>query len=838
MLTMNTKLLIPAVLAAALLAACAQEPAAPENPAPSFLTLRLGTESPGSRAVFVEDKTLQWQEGDQVGAYMYSQCLNNVPGSYGVPGEYGPWMAPFTLYGGAGTGTGDFRFYVEYPENEEAVGKVAIYPYTKGSSFDGTNLVFDLPELWTDLDNLDQVRMPMAANLDSHESPVMFKHVGGAVKVTLLNVPAGARYFKLTADKNISGPFVIKQSEIGTGVLRGDGTSTRVELQLKEGAGKDMESLDVYFPVPAGTYTFGLGIYGDGVTYYEKQGTKSNTVARGNILRMPAVNIGVDLGPYDPNLPSEQKQSGITYQMNVYTFADSDGDGVGDFQGIIDHLDYLDALGVTAIWLSPLHPAESYHGYDPRDYEAIDSRYGTKATFRSLVAACHERNIRVYMDYVINHTGNGHVWFKDAIKYGPESEYWNYYCITKTPEEDVNAGLIPQLPAGWIGWNPDKQRYDNWFKVTVAADGGQYWYYSGFDTGYFVDLNYGPGATCNESPAFQAVVDNISTWLELGVDGLRLDAVKHIYAREDGPENIQFWQKFYEEVNSMYDPTDRRHRNLTGKADENIFMVGEVLSGDGVCSPFFAGLPAIFDFQFWWDLRDALNGESGPYIAQGIKGRYDYHNQIRQGAVGSNAIYTPKLSNHDEDRTAEVLGKYGPKVRLAAMILLTSPGRPFIYQGEELGYWGAKGSDDRYVRTPIMWTRDISSAALNGIEGVCPEGMLSEDISVEAQEEDSSSLLMLYRRFAYARNTNPAMADGFPKADEKNSSSVISWYLEANDGSGKVCLVMHNITRNSQTVERWDGENLSSILVASDKITVSGKNVTLPPYSSVVFALN
>ena len=82
------------------------------------------------------------------------------------------------------------------------------------------------------------------------------------------------------------------------------------------------------------------------------------------------------------------------------------------------------------------------------------------------------------------------------------------------------------------------------------------------------------------------------------------------------------------------------------------------------------------------------------------------------------------------------------------------------------------------------------------------------------------------------------MADGFPKTDEKNSSSVMSWYMEANDGSGKVCLVMHNITRNSQTVERWDGENLSNILVASDKITISGKNVTLPPYSSVVFALN
>ena len=842
---MSKQLITLAAAALTLLAACTRQGAVPEQAAPSVLRLSIGTEAPeaSTRASFQDDKTLLWQAQDTVGAYMYSTTLTNVQGSFGVEGQYGPWLAPFELTGGAGTGTGEFTFKVTYPENGETVGGVAMYPFCSDnnynfSSFDGTTLTYYLPPYWRGLKDLGQVRIPMVANLDSGGSPVQFKHVGGAVKVTLLNVPAGARYFKLSADKNITGPFVIRKDEIGTGTLRGDGTGTAVELQLEAGAGKDLASVDVYFPVPAGTYKFSLGVYGDGVVYYEGGGNTENTISRGTILRMPAVNLGVDLGPYDPNLAPKDKQSGLIYQMNVYTFADSNGDGVGDFQGIINHLDYLDALGVTAIWLSPIHPAESYHGYDPRDYEAIDTRFGNRTTFRNLVSACHEHNIRVYMDYVINHTGNGHVWFKDCIANGPDSEYWDYYCITKTPEADVNAGLIAQLPVGWIGWNSSTNRYDNWFPVTVTADGGQYWYYSGFDTGYFVDLNYGPGATCNESPAFQAVVDNISTWLECGVDGLRLDAVKHIYADETGPENIQFWQSFYEEVNSMYDPTDRVHRNLTGKADENIFMVGEVLSGDGVCSPFFQGLPAIFDFQYWWDLRDALNSENGQYIAQGIKGRYDYHNQVRQGAVGTDAIYTPKLSNHDEDRTAEQLGKYAPKVRLAAMILLTSPGRPLIYQGEELGYWGAKGSDDRYVRTPIMWTTDISSAALAGISNVCPEGMLSAGISVESQEQDASSLLMLYRRFAYARNTNPAMADGFPKADEKNTASVISWYMEANDGSGKVCLVMHNITGQSQTVGRWDGENLSSILVASDKITVSGTNVTMPPYSSVVFALN
>ena len=855
----NTKTTI-FLAAAAVLAfcACSVEPAAPEL-APGVIRLSLGAEATATKVTFENDQTFKWSAGDKVGAYMYSTTLPNT----GIgEGTYGPWIAPFDLISGAGTGNGEFAFEIKYPENGETVGHVAMYPYTTHevdgpweyqSSFSESNstLVFNLPDKWKDLPNLEGVRIPMAANLDSGTKPVMFKHVGGAVKVTLKNVPANARYFKLAADKNLSGEFVIRQDEIGTGTLRGDGSYNYVELQLAEGAGKALSSVDVYFPVPAGTFTFSLGVYGDGIVILEKTGTTANTIGRGQILRLPEVDLSgstpgpgpnpggqTGIGEYDPNLDPANKLSGLTYQMNVYTFADSNGDGVGDFQGIIDHLDYLDALGVTAIWLSPLHPAESYHGYDPRDYSAINPKFGDEDKFRELCRECHKKNIRIYMDYVINHTGNGHTWFKDAIANGPGSTYWDYYCITKTPEEDVNAGLIPQLPKGWIGWNSEKNRYDNWFKVTVTADGGNYWYYSGFDTGFFADLNYWHGDNCEQSPAFNAVVNNISEWLGRGVDGLRLDAVKHIYADETGPENIQFWQKFYDQVNSMYNPEDRAHRNLTGKADPNIFMVGEVLSGDGVCSPFFAGLPAIFDFQYWWDLRDALNWESGAGIAGGIIGRYNYHNQVRQGAGKGDAIYTPKLSNHDENRTAEELGNYGPKIRLAATILLTSPGRPFIYQGEELGYWGAKGSDDRYVRTPILWTTDLSSAAFKAIDNVVCDGMLTPSISVETQAASESSLLTLYRRFAYARNINPAMADGYPDGDEKNSASVISWYMKANDGSGKVCLVMHNITGSSQTVERWDGENLSNVLVASESMTVNGKYVTMPPYSSVVFALN
>ncbi|MBO4475710.1 MAG: hypothetical protein J5737_03205 [Bacteroidales bacterium] len=827
--------LITSAVALTALCACTREPYVADNPAsPRVLTLSLGAESAtGTRVAFENDRIFKWQERDSVGAWMYSTTLNNVRGSYGVEGEYGPWMAPFHLASGAGTGSGVFTFDIQYPENHEEVGYVAIYPYSGASYYDGGSLVYNLPTYWSGLPDLNAVRIPMAANLDSAEKPLQFKHIGGAVKVTLTNVPAGARYFKLTADKNISGDFVVKVSDIGTAVLTGAGSEPMVELQLARALPNDVPVLDVYFPVPPGTYTFGLGIYGDGVVYAEKQGTTPNTIDRGTILRMPSVDLKVDLGEYDPNLAPEKKLSGITYQMNVFSFADSNGDGIGDFQGVIDHLDYLEALGVTAIWLSPIHPSQSYHGYDVTDYDSIAKRFGTKKVFMNLVREAHKRNMRIYLDYVINHTGNGHSWFLDVKQNGPASPYWNYYVISKDPMADCYAGNIDQIPAGW---------YDTgkWFDFTVSGTGEKYYYYSEFGTGMFADFNYYHGWNCSESPAFQAVVNAISTWLECGVDGMRLDAVKHIFAQETSYENIQFWKAFYNAVNSYYNTYAEYREDLTGKADPNIFMVGEVMAGEEVCLPFYEGLPSLFDFQYWYDLRGVLNSENAfangeKSFCSGLCDRFYAHLGKRP-----DAIYSPKLSNHDEERTATTLGGYMPKIRLAATILLTSPGRPFIYQGEELGYWGTKVGGDEYVRTPILWTPDIGSAATKGIYDKYDANMLQAPIDVQSQEADSGSLLNLYRRFAYARNTNPAMADGNPEYDSKtgDNSSVLCWYMHANDGSGKCCLVMHNISRDTQTVERWNGENLSNILVASTKINVSGNKVTMPPYSSVVFAIN
>ena len=668
-------------------------------------------------------------------------------------------------------------------------------------------------------------------------------------------------------------------------------------------------------------------------------------------------------GEYDPNLDPSKKLSGITYQINVFSFKDSDGDGWGDLNGITESLDYFDKLGVTGLWLSPIHPAQSYHGYDVKDYEAINTKFGTEADFQNLIDKAHEHNIRIYMDYVINHAGDQSVWFSDVRDNGEKSEYWDYFSLSKDPEKDIKAGKIAQVNPSdgydkykWypvliggtgkkrykidLDWtnasaptitvnetteapttsgtynNPERYLYwgsgtytqfadngtnkytltldynsdwgclvrttkeDKWdantkwgFNKTgdqlkagvahvlysdnnpdnvqsIVMPGGElYYYYTEFGTGMFVDFNYGKADNCQNSKAFKAIVKTAEKWLNMGVDGFRLDAVKHIYHNETGPENKAFWKAFYNACNTIYKANADKRAGLKGIVDQNIFMVGEVLSGDGDCTPFYEGLPALFEFQFFWDLRNCLNSENifqagyGQNFPGSLSYRWNNHRGVR-----ADAISTPKLANHDEDRTASQLGNYKPKIRLAAAVLLTAAGRPYIYQGEELGYWGTKAGGDEYVRTPILWTSSQASAATKGISNKVDWNMLQPGISVESQAKDEASLLSLYRRFAYARSVNPAMANGWPEADERTMGSydghVAGWYLH-EEGGEKVVLVLHNFSGYTIDVSRWPGENATedSILISNGNVTVSGNvadgtTVSLPGYSSVVFALN
>lgn len=634
------------------------------------------------------------------------------------------------------------------------------------------------------------------------------------------------------------------------------------------------------------------------------------------------------------------KRGGITYQMLAYSFADSDGDGWGDLAGIASHLDYIDALGASAIWLSPIQKASSYHGYDVNDYGAIDEHYGDDASFSSLIGSAAAKKVDIYMDYVLNHSGTGTAWFQDALG-NSDSPYRNYYVFSDNPTEDVKnkkvdnyAGASGPGMGDWystgvgigykgrlhflLDWTKDvktitvtsstasveasNESASKWlwigsvgavglyetspgiFEITIDVDtdwgflvrtasgsdwsAGTKWgapsgagaielgtpftlasnsssdpgnivfsnnssyYFASFDKS-MPDLNYGPYASASSSEAFKAIAATADKWVNMGVNGFRLDAVIWIY-QDQAAANAAFLKQWYDRVNATY-------KARGGEGD--IYMVGEAWKDNASqTAPYYAGLPSCFDFYYWWTLKDRLNKNKGNDFASTVLGfRKEY------AAYRSDFIDAIKLSNHDEVRAATDLNRSLEKEKLAAAVLLTSPGKPFIYQGEELGYWGVKDQGDEYVRAPIKWTRSgsVPSTALNG---KVDNNMLSADISVEAQEASESSLLNVYRTFGRLRNTYEALAFGemteHPTYNSANNrfAAIGAWYMTS--GSQKL-LVVHNFGA-SKISASFGTEDLSKAVAlngsAELKTTTSSgvltdNTLTMGAYSTAVFVI-
>ena len=632
------------------------------------------------------------------------------------------------------------------------------------------------------------------------------------------------------------------------------------------------------------------------------------------------------------------KRADISYQVLVYSFADGDGDTKGDLKGLTERLDYLDEMGVSAVWLSPIHPSSSYHGYDVLDYEAVNPTFGTDADLQAFIDAAHARGIRVYLDYVLNHTGKEHPWFRDAVS-SEQSPYRDYYVFSKDPQGDIAAGRIDQIAtegaAGYdagqwfstdsnagatgrfrfeLDWSnaaaptvtvtettdaPDAKNTDtsaggkylyygdqqmerfytednthyhltldfdsDWgFLIrtsTTTWDGGTKFgapnsqtilelgvpftltsastaaniqfslptmYHSHFWTAAFADLNYGKASEADASAAFKAVTEAADKWVGMGVDGFRLDAVKHIYHNAYNDENPTFLKKFYDRMNESYHARG-------GEGD--FYMVGEMLDDAANVAPYYKGLPALFEFSFWYRLRWALQNGIGRYFVKDI---LEYQPAYRQ--YRTDYIEATKLSNHDEDRAASELGRVEGRLRVACAVLLTAQGEPYIYQGEELGYWGTKSNGDEYVRTPILWDRAGRELASGSLSGKVDRQMLTESISVEAQAGEENSLLNLYRTFARLRNTYPALAEGamtkHPVYNENNADgeAVAVWYREKD---GERMFVAHNFGDRTRTLTLDDllGKAVGLSGEATIKRNDNGTLLTLGAYSSVVFTL-
>ena len=252
-------------------------------------------------------------------------------------------------------------------------------------------------------------------------------------------------------------------------------------------------------------------------------------------------------------------------------------------------------------------------------------------------------------------------------------------------------------------------------------------------------------------------------------------------------------------------------------------------------APYYKALPANFEFDFWERLKWVLNQRTGCYFCKDLMSYRKLYNANR-----SNAIAATKLTNHDETRAATVLGRDMSKMKQAAAFLLTAEGEPYIYQGEELGYWGKDGDEggrDELVRTPIVWDK-AATAATGDLGGHLDYDLLKDGISVEKQKTDKESLLATYFKWTQARNTCKALSGGKMSAHAKYNDSntldgsIAAWYMTA--ASGEKALVLHNVGSSEKTLD-LPSDKLDKQVVSLGSVAVSGSTVTLGASSSVVF---
>ena len=414
----------------------------------------------------------------------------------------------------------------------------------------------------------------------------------------------------------------------------------------------------------------------------------------------------------------------ILYEIFVRSFYDSGNDGIGDLAGITAQLDYLQELGITAIWLMPIHPSPSYHGYDVTDYFAINPDYGTMDDMIALVDAAHARGIRVIMDLVVNHMADDHPIFQDAYA-NPDSQY-----------------------ADWFVW------YDSGHTAYQAFGG-------------YRDM---PELNHDNPEVYDYVVEIASFWMDLGdgdgdypngVDGFRCDVAKDV--------PLATWQALKGEMREL---------------DPDSLLLGEVWEQTAQNMPMWYddAFDALFDYPLYHSIANS-HDESLDSLLAGAQ----LPTLVNAIIIGEDRFFPAGyqmvrfLNNHDTNRVMSEVGKDWDRARTAATFYLTLPGTPMIYYGEEIGMLGEKGSGnpywDEYRREPMDWyTAKEGEGMPTWFQPGNRYNAPDDGISVEEQDDTADSLLNHYRALAALRHAHPALRDGaFGKVIVANGPGVYAY---------------------------------------------------------------
>lgn len=534
-------------------------------------------------------------------------------------------------------------------------------------------------------------------------------------------------------------------------------------------------------------------------------------------------------------------KAGVVYQVYPRSFADADGDGVGDLPGITSHLDYLEQLGVAAVWLSPFYPSPMVDfGYDVTDHTDVDALFGTVEDFDALVRGAHQRGLRVLVDFIPNHTSDQHRWFTAACS-SRQDPHRNWY-LWADPAVDGGPPNNWRSVFGGSAW-------------TLHPATGQYYYHA-----YLPEQ---PDLNWRDPDVRRAQLDVMRTWLDRGVDGFRVDAFRHLLKDDqlrDNPRNPGWAPhlppydalipKRTADLDAIHDiVTDMRevldtHPTPAGcKPAQERVMVAELY------------LPIDRLVRYYGQDGSGMHLPSNMHL---ITAAWDAAQiatlvDAYEAALPPGAWPNWVLGNHDRSRIATRVGSQ--QARVAAMLLLTLRGTPTLYYGDELGMRDVpiptELAQDPYEhrvpgmgvgrdpeRTPMQWTPGANA-------GFCPAHVTpwlpvaadAQDANVEVQSGDSTSMLGLYRRLLRLRREEPALAVGsYARVLSRGDA-----YAYRRDHEDRHLLIVLNLGGAQHDVDLTESLRRGQVLLSTDpqrRTRAVGNPLSLEPHEGVVIAVS
>ena len=509
----------------------------------------------------------------------------------------------------------------------------------------------------------------------------------------------------------------------------------------------------------------------------------------------------IKLVPYETSMEDNYR---TYYEVFVYSFCDGNGDGIGDFQGLTKKLDYINDgnpktdtdLGCNGIWLMPVMKSPSYHKYDVMDYYTIDPEYGTMEDFEQFMAACNERQVKVIMDLVLNHTSSQHPWFLQACEYlkeigdgvpsGEECKYVDYYHFSREK----------------------KEKYE-------PVPGSDVWYYEAvFDKG-MPDLNL-----YNEDLR-KEIEEIVQFWLDKGVGGFRLDAAKE-YITGNDEKNIEILRWLNEMVK------DKK---------EDAYLVAEVWTDINTYAKYYeSGIDSIFDFAF--ANKDGIIAS----VVKGSKAASSYGASLENAQAmfqeyNTDYVDAPFYTNHDMARSA---GFYSgenaqSQTKVAGALNLLMSGSAFVYYGEELGMKGSGRDENK--RAPMYFSKDKNA------DGMClgPENMETVKMkydSLEEQQEDEYSIYQYYKKAIRIRMSIPAITKGkCVNLKEYSDDTLTAFTKYAEDENVWVFCNLSPEHREVILNSNQKRELLTTLTVDEQAVVYDRGTLELPPYGIAILKL-